>query len=207
MVWTYRGRPIPLEVYHGVPKGWRASDIVAEHRQLNGTHDLHGPEATEPGAPSWMPDRYAWLQYRETLYRVADGVLMNDAACIELAIRYIELRYIGSYSGFVRALLARRLKHASFTEAQRKRLHQHFAELVENDERTEEFREYVKLWRRIISDVEVAAVSARLRGQANGEAKVQQLLSLLRPNHAFNRTRVRRPSFGGLGARRLTWSC
>jgi len=74
MIWTYRGRAIPLEVYHGVPKGWHASEIVSEHARLRGTFDLGGPEATEPGAPAWMPERHAWLQYRQTLESSGVGV-------------------------------------------------------------------------------------------------------------------------------------
>ena len=188
MVWTYRGRAIPLEVYHGVPKGWYEIQIIAEHAQLGGTFNLSGPEATEPGAPSWMPERHAWLQYRQALYRLADGVLAHDAACVELAIRYIELRYIGSYSGFIRSLLARRLKHASLSADQKRRLHHHFAELVKNDERTEEFRDYVNLWRRVATDAELETLARALRAKPNGESKAQQLMELLRPNPAVNRT-------------------
>jgi hypothetical protein len=188
MVWTHRGRAIPLEVYHGVPKGWYAQQIVAEHAQLGGTFDLNCPEATEPGAPSWMPERHAWLQYRQALYRLADGILAQDAACVELAIRYIELRYIGSYSGFVRSLLSRRLKHASLSKEQKTRLHRHFAGLVKDDERTEEFRDYVKLWRQIVTDEELETLAGALRAGPTGEAKAQHLFELLRPNPTLNRT-------------------
>jgi len=193
MIWTYRGRSIPLEIYHGVPTGWYASEIIAEHARLNGTYDLAGPEATEPGAPSWMPERHAWLQYRQTLYRIADGVLVDDAACVELAIRYIELRHIGSYSGFVRSLLSRRLKHASLSTSQKGRLSCHFGKLVRNDERTEEYREYVKLWRRIATDAEINELSGALRAMPNGEAKVKQLTEALRPNPALQATVSGRP--------------
>ena len=151
MIWTYRGQAIPLEGYHGVPKGWYAKDILAEHTRLGGKYDINGAEATEPGAPTWMPERKAWLQYRQTLYRIADGVRANDPACIELAIRYIELRYMGSYSGFVRSLLSRRLKHVRLSSEQQKRLHEHFRSLVLTGERTEEFRDYLKLWRLFIT--------------------------------------------------------
>lgn len=183
MIWTYRGTTIPLAVYHGVPKGWYARDVIAEHERLGGTHSLRGPEATEPGAPSWMPERYEWLQYRQTLYRVADGVLAGDAACVDLALRFIELRYIGSYSGFVRSLLSRRLKHASLTEHQCRRLHVHFSSLVLNGERTQEFRDYLRLWRRIISEEETQRLVEELREQPDGEMRVCWVLSTLRASY------------------------
>ena len=201
MIWTHRGRPIPLEAYHGVPKGWRADEIMDQHAILDGTFDLRGPDATEPGAPAWLPERNAWLQYRQTLYRIADGVLVGDPACVELAIRYIELRYIGSYSGFVRSLLSRRLKHVAVTPQQRSRLHKHFSDLVLREERTQEFRDYAKLWSRLITDNELQGLAGALRAQANGEAKATYILRLLRPNPAFNRTSTgdasRRPAATG----------
>jgi hypothetical protein len=182
MAWAYHGHPIPLNIYHGVPKGWYAPQIIAEHERLGGQFNLRGPEATEPGTPAWLPERGDWLQYRATLYRVADGILADDAACVELAVRFIVLRHIGSYSGFVRALLSRRLKHVSLIEDQRERLHAHFSDLVLNEDRTEEFRDYVRLWRRIISSVQLQHLVAQLEQQPGGEARAAWLLSKMRPN-------------------------
>jgi hypothetical protein len=175
MIWTYQGRSIPLEVYHGVPKGWHANEVLAEQRRLNGTFDLQGPEATEPGAPIWLPERHAWLQYRATLYRVAAGVRANDPACVELAIRYIELRYIGSYSGYIRARLARALKLAKLSEAQRARLHAHFRSLHLRREWSGEFAEYFRLWRRLIRRPELEQLLSELREQPNGEQRAEWL--------------------------------
>jgi hypothetical protein len=180
MIWIHRGKSIPLEVYHGVPEGWYASDILAEHARLGGNYDIGGPEATEPGAPSWMPERKAWLQYRETLYRVADGVSANDSACIELAIRYIELRHIGSYSGFVRSLLSRRLKHVHLSPQQQERLHRHFSALVLAGEHTEEFRDYFKLWRLFITEEQKRELLREVASK--GEQAVKWLSDKLHKN-------------------------
>lgn len=158
MIWKHQGKAIPLEVYHGVPKGWYADEIIDAHSRLGGTYDIAGAPACEPGAPSWMPERHEWLQYRETLFHVADGIRAQDLACIELAVQYIEMRYIGSYSGYIRARLSRALKHACLTEEQRQRLSNHFRALLENGEHTVDFREYFKLWRRILTQDEKAAL-------------------------------------------------
>lgn len=154
MVWEHNGEAIPLEVYHGVPAGWRAAEIVDTHLRLGGTYDISGADVSEPGAPGWLPDRYQWLQYRETMYRVSDGVRARDEACVELAIRYIEMRYIGSYSGYIRARLSRALKNAPLTGEQRQRLKGHFYKLLRSGEHTVDFREYFKLWRRILTEEE-----------------------------------------------------
>ena len=149
---TYGGRfCVSLDTYHGVPKGWAKAELIVAHRNLRGSFSLDGPDATEPGAPAWLPDRMNWLQYRATLYRIVEGIRANDPACIELAVRYIELRYIGSYSGFIRARLARALKGAQLTTQQTERLNKLFVSIVQNRDYTEEFAEYVKLWRRIAS--------------------------------------------------------
>jgi len=140
---------IPLEQYHGVPDGWSKDELVTEHRRLGGKFSIDGEDVTEPGAPAFLPDRYNWLQYRETLYRVCDGVRENDGACIELAIKYVELNYIGSYSGFIREKLARALKSVSLSSAHMQRLKIHFEDLIRKNECFEEFVEYKKLLKKI----------------------------------------------------------
>ena len=147
---TYGGRfKVTLEVYHGVPRGWSEAELVTAHRDLGGAFPITGPKATEPGAPNWLPDRVHWLQYRRALYRIIDGVRAHDAACIALAIRFIELRYIGSYSGFIRARMANALKHEVLSSDQKKRLNRVFISIVRSKDYTEEFNSYAKLWRRI----------------------------------------------------------
>ncbi|MGL4666359.1 MAG: hypothetical protein ACRCWR_00325 [Saezia sp.] len=140
-----RSSNTPLKIYHGVPKGWTKEEILATYSTLGGKNKFDTNEATEPGAPYWMPDRYNWLQYRHTLYEIAKGVQAGDEACIELAIRYIELNYFGSYSGFIRAKLARKLKFQHISIAQQKRLCLHFKSLINQQLCFEEFREYNKL--------------------------------------------------------------
>ena len=140
---------IPLQQYHGVPAGWSRDEMIAEHRKLDGSWPIDGPDATEPGAPDFLPDRYNWLQYRKTLYRVGDGIRADDAACIEIAIQYIELNYIGSYSGYIREKLARALKSARLTRTQSSRLKQHFSALLKEDNCLQEFAEYAKLLKKL----------------------------------------------------------
>lgn len=148
---TYGGRfRVTLEVYHGVPPGWGEAELVKAHHELGGVFPINSPIATEPGAPLWLPDRANWLQYRQALYRIIDGIHAHDVACIELAIRYIELRYIGSYSGFIRARMANALKNEDLSSAQKNRLNRLFVLIVRSKDYTEEFNSYAKLWCRIV---------------------------------------------------------
>jgi hypothetical protein len=169
MVWTHPGRDIPLEIYHGIPSGWSANDLVAEHSRLGGVDDISVGRIAGP-RPDWLPQRSEWLRYRETLYRISDGVTSGDLACIELAVRFIELRYIGSYSGFIREKLARRLRSATINSEQRLRLHNHFRMLVLRGERTQEFRDYMKLWRTLITAEEREETLHSVRSERSSEA-------------------------------------
>jgi hypothetical protein len=80
---------------------------------------------------------------------IAKGMKQNDPACVELAIRYIELNYFGSYSGFIRARFARLLKSQKLSAVQVLRLNNHFEFLIEKSQCFEEFKEYNKLRKKL----------------------------------------------------------
>jgi len=135
----------PLEVYHGVPEGWRKESIIGAHQRLNPNHELEVPEATEPGAPAWLPDRYNWLQYRASLYEVAAGIKQACPACVELGVRYIELDYMGSYSGYIKERLATVLRGARLSSDQESRLMGCIDALAAAGQRRYEWRQYSRL--------------------------------------------------------------
>jgi hypothetical protein len=176
---TYHGKNIPWHVYHGVPPGWRAEQIVEEHARLGGSFALGTPAPVEIESPYSVPEQKGWLHYRQTVRRLAEGIRAGDAACAELAIRYIELHYIGSYAGYLRARLASTLKHAALDGSQRQRLHDHFAALCLRGEQTHEFKEYFRLWRCITRPSELADVLAAMRALPDGERQAARLASQL----------------------------
>jgi hypothetical protein len=139
---TYGGKhQRSFEKYHAIPDGWDVSSIENAYRFLHGAFDIRPLQVPEVSDP--------WLKYRQTLYNIADGVRANDPACVELAVRFIELHFIGSYAGYIRSLLARRLKHADLAETQKTRLSTHFVGLLRRGERCNEFTDYLRLWRYI----------------------------------------------------------
>jgi len=157
---------VPWDVYHSVPDGWDVESVLGEHRRLGGRFHI------EPKAPSVFNS--PWSRYRDLLYRIADGVRARDAACVELAVDYIELRFIGSYSGYIRSLLARRLKHVELTEQQRYRLSAHFLHLLKSGDRCHEFRDYLGLWSRVALPehlTELREFTAELEGEAGQFAR------------------------------------
>ena len=93
---------------------------------------------------------------------------MNDPACV------------GSYSGFVRSLLSRRLKHASLSQQQTERLHRHFRDLLLSGERSIEFNDYFKLWRLIITEEQKRELLKQI--ESRGEEAVNWVFKNLQPN-------------------------
>ena len=145
----------PLEIYHGVPKGWYEDEIIATYRQLGGTAWPDREPPTEPGAPSWLPERYHWLAYRAAIRIIAELTRAGDGAAAELAIRYIELNYFGSYSGYLRSHLARALKYVALSHEQQQRLLQHFTELIRSQNCFSEFHDFRKLAQKIRGEAHV----------------------------------------------------
>jgi hypothetical protein len=170
--------------YHAIPEGWDEDSLLAEYRRLNGSGSI------EPGAP--IVDPSPWRRYRHILYYIASAVGKGDLAGIELAVRYIELHYIGSYAGYIRALLARRLKHAPLSREQRTRLARHFYGLLEAEERCAEFSVYISLWRRIIAPAEILAVKSLVDERGPQEKKFGEKL-LQRLGHGTRSGRRDRP--------------
>ena len=80
MIWEHNGEAIPLEVYHGIPVGWRAEEIIDAHQKLGGTFEISGPEATEPGAPGWLPDRHGFNTERPCFALRMEYVLRTKPA-------------------------------------------------------------------------------------------------------------------------------
>lgn len=157
---TFGGKhKVSQDAYHAIPPGWELEAVLEAHARLGGTFDLRA----EPIPDSWP----AWSKYRGVLYAIAQGVRANDPASVELAVRFIQLHLIGSYAGFLRSLLARRLKHVALSEQQRERLSAHFFGLVQSGERCQEFRQFLGLWRVIISVGERAGLEQWV-GSRNG---------------------------------------
>lgn len=134
------------ESYHAVPVRWGCEAIIAEHQRLGGTFDIAGTPR-QPPFPDGVVHHRLW-------YNLADGARAGDAACIELAVRFIEERFIVSYSGYARARLARVLKRAPLSPEQKRRLSTHFLTLLKEGERCHEFESHVSLWPVVINDAD-----------------------------------------------------
>ena len=171
--------------YHRVPPGWYQRDIVQQHKTLRGSFPIDNANASEPGAPSWMPERHEWLQYRETLLRVCSGVRAGDDACVEIAVRFVVARFIGSYSGYIRERLLRALKSAALDETQKRQLKTHFSSLVAKGVRTCEYPEIFRLWVRLVDEREYQVVLKSLEPFARERYAEAWARLQMRPNISY----------------------
>jgi hypothetical protein len=80
---------------------------------------------------------------------VADGIQLEDNACIELAVEYINDNVMDSTTGYIRERIARSLRHASLTEGQKQRLAEAFLKQLEHQDLHKEFKEYIRLFKTI----------------------------------------------------------
>jgi hypothetical protein len=129
----------------------------------------------EPSDTELVPRIYknngglAWVY--SVLEPVTERVVLGDPAAIELAIDYIVDNLYYPTSGYIRARMARRLKHVALADPQCERLRSHFMSLLRTGESSFEFREYAKLFVSIgpgpyLSDLrEMAAHPPRRRAE------------------------------------------
>lgn len=154
--------------YHSVPPKWSATGTAAQHAALGGRFDL-GFSLDDLGPPHPGLHMAMW-------YRISDGVRAGDESCKELAVRFIEDRFISSYSGFARTRMARALKSAVLSADQKARLSRHFLALLEASDRTEEFPEYLRLWSRIAPEADRARALEIVDKMKDAAPKFQALV-------------------------------
>ena len=176
---TYGGHfRVPTEVYHEVPPGWTKAEMLTAHRNMRGEFSID-IGMNYPCARADVSEACRrWYEYRETLRRVAEGARANDAACVELAVRYVEQRHIASESGYARARFVRALKSADLLDQQKERLNRHFISIVERRDFARGVIYDLKLWVRIASpkSVKILERLAPLYADRHGYACLKSFL-------------------------------
>ena len=80
---------------------------------------------------------------------VADGIQLEDRACIELSVEYIKDNIMESTTGYIRERMARSLRHVTLSKDQKERLALSFMTQLEQQTLHKEFREYIRLFKTI----------------------------------------------------------
>ena len=82
---------------------------------------------------------------KRELHELADTILYEDAAGIEQCVTFFEAETRGFWHNRARAMMARRLKHASLSEAQRGRLLRAVLGRLASGSFTEQFKDQLRL--------------------------------------------------------------
>ena len=156
---------------HGIfttrsPPGWTKAEMLIAHRNMRGEFSIDIGMNYRCASVPMSDECRRWHEYHETLQRVVDGARANDAACVELAVRYIEQRHIVSGSGYNRTRLVQSLKNADLLDQQKEHLNRHFISIVEHRDFTKGFRYDLRLWVRIASPTSINMLSALARRYA-----------------------------------------
>ena len=122
---------------------WSEMTVLQQFENLHSKNHSHFELNAEPvhnkhfiHIPSIMP-------------QVATGLLVNNYACIELSIEFIKDNIMESGSGYLRALMARRLKSCPLEERQASNLRRIFFTQLKNGKMHQEYKEYIKLFKKI----------------------------------------------------------
>lgn len=131
--------------YNDAPP-WDMRGVQARYQALRAR--LGGVEGFAP-EPLRIADKRGGGWVYNIMDSVTDGVQLGDAACIELAVCYLEADGMASGSGYRRARMARALCHAALAPEQCRRLRTLFLEQLRHGRMHQEYREYIRLFRHI----------------------------------------------------------
>lgn len=125
---------------------WGVADVQDRYRALH--RQLGGVDGFAPEPRCWTNAAGLTWVYN-IMESVTDGVQLGDAACIELAVGYLEADLMHSGTGYLRERIARALRHAPLGDQQRERLRRLFVGQLRDGRMHKEYREYIRLFRRI----------------------------------------------------------
>jgi hypothetical protein len=76
------------------------------------------------------------------------------------------------------------LKNSSLTKSQADLLHEHFTSLALSGVRTQEYREFIPLWRTVLNDKRFEGLLRAFRRHSHADALYNWWVPRLRPNYA-----------------------
>jgi len=122
---------------------WSLESVQSEYREL--ARRFAVADGFELAPRTYSNSHGTWIY--NIMDSVADGVRLGDGPSLELAIRYIEDDSLDLWSGYIRARMARDLRHVSLSDAQQARLARNFIDRLFYRRVRQEFREYIRLFR------------------------------------------------------------
>ena len=135
-----------LEINYNSEGKWSLENVQERYRELRIL--LGGAEGFALEPRTYTNQKGAKWIYN-IIDAVADGIQLEDNACIELAVDYINDNVMDSTTGYIRERIARSLRHVELTEDQKKRLASSFLMQLEHQDLHKEYKVYIRLFKTI----------------------------------------------------------
>ena len=131
--------------YHEVPPVWTANHLIETYARLVKSFHVRSPRVL--GIPG--PIRHALVESRLVLHQLSLGIKANDQACIWLSAQFLASASYFSGSGYLKAAMARRLKHGFLDEQTKDIVRKGILDLWSEGLYRHEWREYHGLLRSV----------------------------------------------------------
>jgi hypothetical protein len=124
---------------------WAAEAVALRYREYALRHGVESPRSLEPTRVTRGENTWVY----PVMDQVVLGVKAGDAACIVLAVEFIESDLKFAFGANLKARAARALRSASVPAALATRIRRRVAEMLATNNTPREFREYVRLVRKL----------------------------------------------------------
>ena len=124
---------------------WSVDEVLRRYREYAHQFGIETARDLRPLVHS--TDRGTWIY--PVMDRVIDGIEQGDLACAQLGVEFIETSESFAFGMILKSNVARALRRATLTEAQKERIRKRVVEMLVSGYLPREFRQYAKLVRKI----------------------------------------------------------
>ena len=155
-----------VDSYYNPPKEWSYESIVSRYLNFNNT--AHGDSSISFEGVEKYPEL---IRIKKTLHMISDELKSKDPAAIDISVSFVASPVYFHYSGYIRATMARRLKHCSLNIQQKRTLINGIERLIENRQTSHEFKEIKALYMKVKMTFNKALLSESLAALALRKAR------------------------------------
>jgi hypothetical protein len=124
---------------------WSVEEVLRRYQQYADQFGIEPPRDLRPLVHS--TDQGTWIY--PVMDRVIEGIEQGDLACAQLGVEFIETSESFAFGMITKSNVARALRRATLTEAQKERIRKRVVEMLVTGYLPREFRQYAKLARKI----------------------------------------------------------
>ncbi len=124
---------------------WSVAEVLQRYAEYVRVFGMTEPRELTPFAHSTGDSKWIY----PVMDRVIEGIEAGDLACAELGVEFIQTNDSFAFGKITKSNVARALRRATLTEAQKERIRRRVIEMLEAGYLPREFRQYAKLARKL----------------------------------------------------------